>query len=155
MTDPMYPGVVEAIADVARHCDNLGIDFWFETGQETPVVLLRVIQEIGMDNLGINLDPANLILYGKGNPIDALAVFGQHVRNVHVKDGDPPTDGDHTGKQRRVGEGTVRFPEFMERLKEIGYDRELVIEREIPEGDEKDRDIVDTIELLKSWGATV
>ncbi|RMD78735.1 MAG: sugar phosphate isomerase/epimerase, partial [Lentisphaerae bacterium] len=75
MNDPLYNGVLDAIGEVADHCASLGIHFLFETGQETPVVLLRTIETLNRPNLGINLDPANLILYGKGNPVDALDVF--------------------------------------------------------------------------------
>lgn len=148
--DPNYQGVVDAIKDVAERCKKLGIGFWFETGQETPVTVLRTIERVGTGNLGINLDPANLILYGRGNPIDSLDVFGKYVKNIHVKDGLYPTDGDNLGKEVKVGEGKVRFPEFMRRLKEIGYTGELIIEREIS-GDEQSRDIRDTVENLKKW----
>jgi sugar phosphate isomerase/epimerase len=151
MTDPLYDGVVEAIRQVAEYCKSLGLEFWFETGQETPVVLLRTIERIGTGNLGINLDPANLLMYGKANPIDALDVFGQYVRNVHVKDGMYPTNGDELGQEVQVGRGKVRFPEFVERLKEIGFNGELIIEREIKEGREKNRDIIETIENLRRW----
>lgn len=150
MTDSAYPGVVEAIHEVADHCNNLGIGFWFETGQETPVVLLRTIQRVGTPNLGINLDPANLLLYGKGNPIDALDVFGQYVRNVHVKDGFCPTDGENLGKEAPPGQGLVRFPEFVKKLKAIGFTGELIIEREI-EGEQQIKDIRKTVEDLRLW----
>jgi sugar phosphate isomerase/epimerase len=153
MTDPAYAGVVEAIREVAAHCKSLGLEFWFETGQETPVVLLRTIERVGTGNLGINLDPANLILYGKGNPIDALDVFGAYVRNLHVKDGFYPTDGNNLGHEAQVGKGKVRFPEFVRRLVEIGFDGELVIEREIREGEEKNRDIRETVDNLRRWWA--
>lgn len=151
MTDAEYPGVVEAIREVAEHCASLGLEFWFETGQETPVVLLRTIQRVGTGNLGVNLDPANLLLYGKGNPLDALFVFGQYVRNIHVKDGFPPTDGDSLGKEAKVGQGMVRFPEFVAKLKGIGFGGEWIIEREIAEGEEKNRDIRETAEDLRRW----
>lgn len=150
MDDPAYPGVVEAIRDVAVYCRDRGLGFWFETGQETPVVLLRTIERVGTDNLGINLDPANLIMYGKGNPIDALDVFGPYVRNVHVKDGLYPTNGNELGKEVVPGEGRVRFPEFIERLKEMGFNGELIIEREIS-GDQAELDIRATVENLRRW----
>ncbi len=150
MTDPEYMPVVEAIAEVASHCLKRDLEFWFETGQETPVVLLRTIEKIGTGNLGINLDPANLLLYGKGNPIDSLDVFGEYVRNIHVKDGFCPTDGDHLGKEVRPGQGKVRFPEFIKRLKEIGFEGELVIEREIS-GDQQIKDIRRTVRDLQVW----
>jgi len=154
MTDPEYQPVVDAIREVAQYCQQRGIGFWFETGQETPVVLLRTIQRVGTDNLGINLDPANLILYGKGNPIDALDVIGRWVRNVHVKDGLYPTDGDHLGYEVPVGQGKVRFPEFLQRLKEIGFDGELIIEREIS-GEQQIRDIRQAVSDLQRWLAEV
>lgn len=150
MTDPNYEGVVEAIREVAAYCAGKGLGFWFETGQETPVVLLRTIERAGTGNLGINLDPANLIMYGKGNPIDALDVIGKYVRNVHVKDGRYPTDGDNLGKEALVGTGSVRFPEFVAKLREIGFDGELIIEREIS-GEEQARDIRATVERLREW----
>jgi len=148
MTDPEYDPTVAAIREVAEHCKSKGLGFWFETGQETPVVLLRTIQRVGTGNLGINLDTANLILYGKGNPIDALDVIGPYVRNIHVKDGFYPTDGERLGREVPVGEGRVRFPDFLARLKEIGFDGELIIEREIS-GEQQRRDIAETVEYLR------
>jgi sugar phosphate isomerase/epimerase len=150
MTDPLYPGVVEAIREVAEYCKSKGLEFWFETGQETPVTLLRTIERVGTGNLGINFDTANVILYGKGNPIDALDVFGKYVRNIHVKDGLYPTDGDHLGREVQVGEGKVHFPEFMQCLKKIGFAGELIIEREIS-GEQQNRDILTTVNNLKKW----
>ncbi len=150
MTDPLYAGTVAAIAEVARHCQERGIEFWFETGQETPVTLLRTIERVGTGNLGINLDTANLILYGKGNPIDALDVFGRYVRNIHVKDGFYPTNGDALGREVQVGLGRVRYPEFIRALKGLGFAGELIIEREIS-GAEQDRDIRATIGNLQQW----
>lgn len=150
MTDPNYAPVVAAIREVAEYGKSKGIGFWFETGQETPVVLLRVIEEVGTGNLGINLDPANLILYGKGNPIDALDVIGPYVRNIHVKDGFYPTNGQNLGREVPVGQGRVRFPEFMRRLKEIGFTGELIIEREIS-GDQQVRDIRQCVADLTKW----
>ncbi|HLK55171.1 MAG TPA: sugar phosphate isomerase/epimerase family protein [Chthonomonadaceae bacterium] len=150
LTDPEFPPVVEAIREVAEYCAARKLEFWFETGQETPVVLLRTIQKVGTSNLGINLDPANLILYGKGNPIDALDVIGPYVRNIHVKDGLYPTDGERLGQEVPPGQGKVRFPEFMARLKAMGYQGELIIEREIS-GEQQIRDIRQTVADLQRW----
>lgn len=150
LTDPTYPAVVEAIRDVAGYCAERGVGFWFETGQETPVVLLRTIQHLGLPNLGVNLDPANLLMYGKGNPIDALDVLGDYVRNIHVKDGVYPTDGEHLGREVAVGQGKVDYPRFVARLQEIGFTGEYIIEREIG-GDQQVRDIRQTIDDLRRW----
>ncbi|MBR1609698.1 MAG: sugar phosphate isomerase/epimerase [Kiritimatiellae bacterium] len=147
MTDPEFEPVAVAIDEIARYCKDLGLGFWFETGQETPVTLLRFIEEVGLDNLGINLDPANLLMYGKGNPVDALRVFGKYVRAIHAKDGMPPTTGKQLGPEVKVGTGSVRYPEFLPALLDCGFRGDLTIEREI-HGDEQDRDIRDTIGYL-------
>jgi len=146
--DPVFQEVVIAVRQIAHYLKELGLEFWFETGQETPVALLRLIQAVGLDNLGVNLDPANLILYGKANPIDALDVLGPWVRNIHAKDGLYPTDPMQLGREVKVGEGRVRFPEFVRRLNEIGFIGEFIVEREIG-GDEQTRDILTTIGYLR------
>ncbi|MBQ6257274.1 MAG: sugar phosphate isomerase/epimerase, partial [Clostridia bacterium] len=116
---------------------------------ETPVVLLRLFTAVNTGNLFINLDPANLILYGKGNPIDALDVFGGLVRGVHAKDGFYPTDGLELGQEVTVGDGKVNFPAFLKRLKEVGYDGSLTIEREIT-GEQQIKDILETQQYLQA-----
>jgi L-ribulose-5-phosphate 3-epimerase len=144
----LFGEVVEAVRGVAEHYQSLGLEFWFETGQETPVTMLRLIQQVGTANLGVNLDPANLIMYGKANPIDALDVLGEYVRNVHAKDGLYPTDPMKLGPEVKVGQGRVRFPEFVKRLGEIGFKGEFIIEREIS-GPQQRRDIAETVEYLR------
>ncbi len=153
-TDPRFADVVAAVRRVARGLQDLGLAFWFETGQETPVTMLRLIHEVGTPNLGINLDAANLILYGKANPTDALDVFGSYVRNVHVKDGLYPTDPMRLGREVKVGEGKVRFPEFLRALDALGYTGELIIEREIG-GEQQRRDIRDTVSYLQGLLAEI
>ncbi len=140
-SDSQYVPILEAIKAIARHCWENGQYLLFETGQETPVTILRFIEDSGCDNLGINLDPANLIMYGKANPVDALTVFGKYVRDVHAKDGCYPTNGRCLGPEMPLGKGSVNFPALIKRLREVGYDGALTIEREI-EGDEQIRDIL-------------
>lgn len=146
--DPRFAEVVSAVREIALELERLGLQFWFETGQETPVTMLRLIRSVGTSNLGVNLDPANLILYGKGNPIDALDLLGPYVRNVHAKDGMYPTDPLCLGREVKVGTGRVRYPEFLRRLGEVGFRGELIIEREIS-GAEQDRDIRETVSYLE------
>ena len=145
--DPVFTAVVNTVKDIAQHLKDLGLEFWFETGQETPVTLLRLIETVGTGNLGINLDPANLVLYGKANPIDALDVFGRYVKNIHAKDGMYPTDPMNLGHEVKVGDGKVRFPEFVEKLARIGFTGEYIIEREIS-GDQQTKDIKETVTYL-------
>jgi L-ribulose-5-phosphate 3-epimerase len=135
-----YPGVVSTLRYLAGYCRSLGVDFLFETGQETPVTLLRTIEDIGMENVGVNLDPANLVLYGKANPVDAMDVIGKYVRGVHAKDGRYPTTGRLLGEETPLGQGKVDFPKLVARLKDVGYDGALTIEREIS-GEQQIRDI--------------
>ncbi len=138
---PLYVEVVEAIREVAEHCRANGQYFLFETGQETPVTLRRTIEDVGTGNLGINLDPANLILYGKGDPVAALGLLGPYVRGVHGKDGCYPTDGRHLGQETPLGEGMVDYPALLRRLRACGYDGAITIEREIS-GDAQTADIL-------------
>jgi len=126
-----YRDVVIAIREVARYCNTLGLYFNFETGQETPITLVRTIEDVGLDNLGINLDPANLLMYGKANPMDAVDIYGSLVRGVHVKDGKYPTNGRQLGVEAPVGEGLVDFGVLVEKLARHGFEGPWIIEREI------------------------
>ena len=149
VNDPAYHGVLAALRYIVKYCRKCGVSFLFETGQETPVTLLRVIEDVGLDNLAVNLDPANLILYGKANPIDALDVIGKYVRDVHGKDGLYPTDGRELGRETPLGEGMVDFPRFVARLKELGYDGAITIEREIS-GEAQIKDILTAKAILET-----
>ncbi len=152
--DPNYPALLAVLQTILTHIKQNGQYFLFETGQETPVTLLRTIEALGCENLGINLDPANLIMYGKANPVDALDVFGKYVRGIHAKDGKYPTDGKNLGPETPLGEGKVNYPVFIKRLHEIGYDGCLTIEREI-DGDEQLRDIENARKTLNEILATL
>jgi L-ribulose-5-phosphate 3-epimerase len=129
--NPLYPETVRAIREVATYVKSNGQMLLYETGQETPVTMLRCITDVGLDNQFVNLDTANLILYGMGNPLDALDVIGKLVRGMHAKDGFFPTDPRHLGKEVPIGQGKVDFPELFKRLKALGYRNAVTIEREI------------------------
>lgn len=146
--DRLYIETVAALKDVCAACRDNGVEFWYETGQETPITLLRTIQDVGYDKQGINLDPANLLMYGNGNPVDALDVFGQWVRGVHAKDGEYPTDGANLGVEKPMGEGRVNFPVLVPKLKSLGYCGALTIEREIS-GEQQIADIKRAIAILE------
>src|SRR5437899_1912621 len=85
--DPLYKETVAAIRDVAGYCKRNGQNLRYETGQETPITLVRTIQDVGLANQGVNFDLANLILYGKANPADAIELLGPYVQGIHAKDG--------------------------------------------------------------------
>jgi L-ribulose-5-phosphate 3-epimerase len=139
-SDPLYPQALAAIKDVASHCRQNGQIFLMETGQETPITLLRAIEGTGLDNVCVNLDTANLILYGKGEPIGALDVVGARVRGLHAKDGLYPTDPRKLGKEVPIGQGRVNFQELMRRLRQLSYSGPITIEREIS-GSQQEADI--------------
>ncbi len=132
--DPNFGSFCVAVRTVAEHLKENGQFLLFETGQESPVTLLRCFERVGCDNLGVNLDTANLIIYGKANPVDALDVFGRYVRNLHAKDGLYPVNGHDLGRETRIGEGKVDFRALFVRLHELGYDAYVTIEREISGG---------------------
>lgn len=147
--DPNFNSFCIAVRTVARHLEKNGQFLLFETGQETPVTLLRCFETVGADNLGINLDTANLILYGKANPVDALDVFGKYVRNLHAKDGRYPVNGHDLGQETRLGEGKVDFRALFAKLHELGYNSHVTIEREIS-GAQQLQDILQSRDYLQS-----
>ena len=128
--DPLYPQAVEAIRTVAQHCHDNGQYFLMETGQETPTTMSRMIRDVNMPNLAVGLDTANLILYGKANPVDAVDILGPHVRSIHAKDGRWPTDPSNLGEEVLIGKGLVNFREVFTKLHKIGYTGAVTIERE-------------------------
>lgn len=152
--DPEFTGFCDAVRTVAQHLQTNGQFLLFETGQETPVTMLRCFEQVNMQNLGVNLDTANLILYGKANPVDSLDVFGRYVRNIHAKDGCYPVNGHKLGRETRIGEGKVDFKALFEKLHELGYDSHITIEREIT-GPQQLKDILESRSYLQAIIAEV
>jgi L-ribulose-5-phosphate 3-epimerase len=145
--DPLYAEAVSAIREIVSFCRENGQTFLCETGQETPITLLRAIDDVGLDNMAVNMDLANLILYGKGEPLGALDVLGKHVRGVHAKDGMYPTDPYGLGQEVPIGKGQVRFPEVIAKLRQLSYTGPITIEREIS-GPGQEKDIRDSSRYL-------
>lgn len=147
--DPQFRPFCVAVRIVAEHLKNNGQYLLFETGQETPTTMLRCFEQVGTDNLGVNLDTANLILYGRANPVDALDVFGKFVRNIHAKDGCYPTNGHALGEEKRIGDGKVDFKALFTKLKELDYDSHVTIEREI-DGEQQLEDVLYARDYLQN-----
>lgn len=148
-SDPLYPGLLSSLRYILKRIKRNGQTFCFETGQETPITLLRTIADLGGENLGINLDPANMALYGKANPNDAADMLAPYIRGVHAKDGLYPTDGYRLGKETPIGEGIVDFPRLIETLKKHNYTEPITIEREIS-GPQQIADIQAAVEYLNT-----
>jgi len=129
--DLVYKETVNAMREVAAYCKRNGQNFRYETGQETPITLLRAMRDVGLDNQGVNFDLANLILYGKANPADAIEVLAPYVQGIHAKDGLWPTNPKYLGEEVPIGKGKVDFPRIIARLKELKYEGAVTIEREI------------------------
>jgi sugar phosphate isomerase/epimerase len=134
--DPSAPDRIVVRDIVRRICDYTArrrMTFALETGQETAHALKAFIEEVERDNLRVNFDPANLVLYGTGDPIDALRVLAPWVVSVHVKDGLwPPSDKPGSlGTETPLGQGRVGIDRFVATLKAIGYKGPLTIEREV------------------------
>ena len=129
--DPVYKETIAAMRDVAEYCQRNGQNFRYETGQETPITLVRAMQDVGLNNQGVNFDLANLILYGKANPVDAIELLGPYIQGIHAKDGLWPTNPKELGPEVPIGKGKVDFPQIIARLKEMNYRGAVTIEREI------------------------
>ena len=150
-SDPEYREMLEITRDVCDHCKRNGQALHLETGQEPVDVLIEFLDDVERDNLFVNFDPANMILYGAGEPIPALEKLGSRVHSIHCKDAtwsDKP--GETWGRETPLGEGDVDMAAFVKTLKKIGYDGPLTIEREIPEEPTRQKaEIGGAIELLE------
>ncbi len=151
-THPDYTAVLEMVRRVADHAGRHHQTFALETGQEPAHVLLKFLKDANRPNVGINFDPANMILYGTGDPIEALGVLGPRVLSVHAKDGDwPPREKPGAlGTERPLGQGSVGIPRFLAKLKEIGFSGPLNIEREADNQQERLDDIRKAVAYLHS-----
>ena len=146
--DPDYRDVLGLVRRVCDHCAGNGQTFALETGQEPADELLEFLRAADRPNLGINFDPANMILYGSGEPLDALEKLKDHVVTVHCKDGTWPETPGEWGRETPLGEGDVGMERYVRALRSSGYAGPLTIEREIV-GDEQREDIRGAIALLE------
>jgi sugar phosphate isomerase/epimerase len=150
-SDPNYVAVRDTVRRVTDYAARNKQTFALETGQEPAPILLKFFEDVNRPNLRINFDPANLILYGSGEPIEALGLLAKHVVTVHCKDGNwPPKEKPGAlGTEMALGQGAVGMDRFIAKLKEVGYRGPLTIEREIEDQDQKLRDIKMAIGLLE------
>lgn len=129
--DILYMEFINTMKPIGEYASKRGIDIYFETGQETPITLLRAIEDIGTGNLFVNYDTANLAMYGKANPRDGLKVLGRYVKSLHAKDGMYPTRPDELGKEVLIPEGEVDFPAIISALKKMNFKGSIIIECEL------------------------
>jgi L-ribulose-5-phosphate 3-epimerase len=153
--DRSHPDYIAVRGMVRRICDcaeEHGLTFALETGQEPADTLLHFIDDAACPNLKINFDPANMILYGSGDPIEAFGKLKEHVVSVHAKDGDAPPPGTPgaLGKEKPLGRGAVGIPRFVDALKRAGYQGSVNVEREIEDQAQRLADIGMAVRLLKN-----
>jgi L-ribulose-5-phosphate 3-epimerase len=148
--DPDYQAVRDMVRRICDHASSHRQTFALETGQEPARTLLAFLNDVDRSNLGINFDPANMILYGTGDPVEALAILAPRVLTVHCKDGDWPEPGipGALGKERALGEGSVGIGRFLGALQQAGYRGPLSIEREASDPARRMKDIEGAIRLL-------
>jgi sugar phosphate isomerase/epimerase len=151
-SDPDYIAVREMVRRICDHAAHHLQTFALETGQEPAHVLLEFLKDVDRPNLRINFDPANMILYGTGDPIEALRSLGPQVVSVHCKDGDwPPRETPGAlGSERPLGQGSVGIERFVATLKGIGFRGPLNIEREAENQEERINDIRAAVKYLEA-----
>ena len=158
-TSESYQDLLLTTRDLLDHVKANGQNLHLETGQETADHLLHFISDVQRDNLFINFDPANMILYGTGEPIEALKKVGQYVRSVHCKDATWAAEGrrgQDWGREVPLGDGDVGMETYLKTLYEIGYDGPLTIEREIPEEPAQQKaDIGKAVSLLEGLRSSI
>ncbi len=152
-----YKSLIEVTRDLLDHVKRNGQSMHLETGQETADHLLEFMHDVGRDNLFINFDPANMILYGTGDPIEALKKVGHLVRSIHCKDAKwaaADQRGKGWGTEVALGEGDVGMETYLRTLQDVGYSGPLTIEREIAHDRERQKaDIGQAVRLLESLRA--
>ena len=147
-----YQDIVDVTRDLCGYVAGNGQSLHLETGQETAAALVRFMDDTECDNLFVNFDPANMILYGTGEPIEALEMIGKRVRSVHCKDAVwAENPGEEWGEEVPLGQGDVDIRKYLSTLLAIGYEGPLTIEREIPQEPERQKaEIKYAAELLQS-----
>ena len=142
-----YDKMLGRVREIARDFGGHGIELGMETGQESAGELLQFLDDLDTPNVFVNFDPANMILYGAGDPIDAIRTLGRHIRHVHVKDGTASNrPGEEWGEEVAFGTGQVGPKRFLSALDRIDYRGPLAIEREA--GGQRVADVRAAIEAL-------
>jgi len=137
--DPAFTKLKDRLARIADLFGGLGIEVGFETGQEDAVTLRTFLEKLNRPNVGVNFDPANMILYDKGDPIQALRTLGPWLKQCHIKDALRTTVPGTWGQEVVVGTGQVDWRAFFQTLDEQKFGGDLCIEREA--GDQRVADI--------------
>jgi L-ribulose-5-phosphate 3-epimerase len=148
-SDARYEMMLTRMREIAEPYAELGLSLLMETGPETAPELLQFLNDLNAKNVAVNFDPANLILYGNGDPIEAIRTLGRHIKHVHVKDAKPSNQpGIIWGQEVPLGTGAVKPPEFVAALNSVGYSGPLVIEYEA--GADRIKAVSSAIDVLRA-----
>lgn len=149
-TDSNYLDVLHMVRRICDHAARHGQTFALETGQEPADVLLTFLRDVDRENVAINFDPANMIMYGTGDPIQAFSILAPKVVSVHCKDGEWPVQGvpGALGTERPLGAGAVGMDQFIAKLKQVGYRGTLNIEHEIDDREARNENVRSAVQLL-------
>ncbi|MCI0352940.1 MAG: sugar phosphate isomerase/epimerase, partial [Acidobacteriales bacterium] len=147
--EPDRKPFLETLAKAADLAKAKGITIAFETGQETADLLKLTLEELNRANVKVNFDPANMILYDKGDPIRAVEILGPHIKSVHVKDANRTKTAGTWGEEVPLGQGQVNIKKFIQTLKKVGFQGALCIEREVGDQEQRVADIAHGIKVLK------
>src|SRR5437016_250256 len=152
--DPDRKPFLDTLGQISAMAAAKGITVGFETGQETADLLRRTLDELKCPNLKVNFDPANMLLYDKGDPIRAVELLGPDIRSVHVKDANRPTTPGQWGEEVPLGKGQANIKQFVKTLQKVGYRGPLCIEREVGNQEERLADVAHGIRYLRESLAT-
>ncbi|MFO0876667.1 MAG: sugar phosphate isomerase/epimerase family protein [Gemmataceae bacterium] len=147
--EPDRKSFLDTLGRVSAMAQSRGITIAFETGQETADLLHHTLTELQCDNLKVNFDPANMLLYDKGDPLRAVELLGPFIRSVHVKDAKRPQVPGNWGEEVPLGQGEVNIRACLQTLKKVGYQGPLCVEREVGNQEERIRDVAHGIRFIR------
>lgn len=147
--DPERSAFLDTLVKAAEIAAEKGVHLAFETGQEPADLLLRTLNELELENVHVNFDPANMLLYDMGDPIKAVEILAPYIRSVHLKDAKRPRIKGQWGEEVPLGQGQANIPLFVKKLKETGFKGPLIIEREVGDQQGRLRDIAHGVKYLR------
>jgi sugar phosphate isomerase/epimerase len=148
--DANFEKMLRRLREVAEIFGVAEVNLGLETGQETAPVLAQLLRKLNRPNVGVNFDPANMLLYDKGNPIEALQVLGPWIQQVHIKDARRTKDAGTWGQEVTVGTGEVDWKAFFVTLKQLNFSGNFIIEREA--GNQRVADIKEARRVVeRAW----
>ena len=150
--DPARRGFLDTLATAARLAEDAGVFLAFETGQDRATLVLGLLGDLASRHVGVNFDPANMLLYDNDDPREALELLAPHIRSAHLKDGNRPTAPGQWGAEVPLGQGQTRTGAFVRQLVRVGYSGPLYVEREVGDQSARVADIRAGLDYLRGEG---